>query len=809
MTRASIVAKKVWIAAAALVMVTSAAEQLSAQLPAVITGTVRNAVTGDPVANATVRVAAGRRFSITDADGRYRLVVDPGQSEIRVTRIGFAPASQVISLNPGASGVFAFTLQPSAVPLDEVVALGTRALERTASGSPVPVDVVSGELLDNTGMMETWQQLQHVVPSVNVPHIPLGDNHMRPVTLRGLAPHHTLVLVNGKRRHPASVLLAGPSVPNTGLTDLNTIPSSAIERIEVLRDGASAQYGSDAIGGVVNVILKSGKHSDLQTSVGSVYSSEGGRDFRDGKLFDASATLGFVSASGGHLTLTGEVRNRSGTNRAYPDARQQYFTGDPRNIEPPRVSSYQGNGTVDALTFFFTGAAPITPAIEAYMFGGASDRRAVSPDAFFRRPLDARTVRAIHPDGFLPRTGSHITDLSAVGGLRGSLRGWRWDLSSAWGGNATEYRVRNSNNASLGTASPTDFYAGKLAAQQWTSNADVSRDLKLGSLALSVASGAEIRVEMYQIRAGEPDSWRDGGARIPDGPQAGQRAAVGAQGMFGYRPGDEASARRSSSALYLETEWRPVQRLLLQLAGRAEHYSDFGATSDAKVATRLQLLPGLAVRGSVSSGFRAPSLTQQYSSSTRTVFQLINGVNKVLSVRTFPVNTLEAQLIGATPLRPETAVNSGVGLVMHVPRLPRITADLYRVTIEDRIGLRGSVTDTSLVRLFEENGLGGIQGGNYFSNYLDTRTQGIDVIASHAFLLRGSRVLRMLAGYNHTRSVITRVAPPPPQLARFASVLFNRSNGGVIENGQPRQTIALTLNYSTGRLNLNLHNQRS
>src|SRR5688572_6221326 len=438
MTRASIVAKKVWIAAAALVMVTSAAEQLSAQLPAVITGTVRNAVTGDPVANATVRVAAGRRFSITDADGRYRLVVDPGQSEIRVTRIGFAPASQVISLNPGASGVFAFTLQPSAVPLDEVVALGTRALERTASGSPVPVDVVSGELLDNTGMMETWQQLQHVVPSVNVPHIPLGDNHMRPVTLRGLAPHHTLVLVNGKRRHPASVLLAGPSVPNTGLTDLNTIPSSAIERIEVLRDGASAQYGSDAIGGVVNVILKSGKHSDLQTSVGSVYSSEGGRDFRDGKLFDASATLGLVSASGGHLTLTGEVRNRSGTNRAYPDARQQYFTGDPRNIEPPRVSSYQGNGTVDALTFFFTGAAPITPAIEAYMFGGASDRRAVSPDAFFRRPLDARTVRAIHPDGFLPRTGSHITDLSAVGGLRGSLRGWRWDLSSAWGGNATE-----------------------------------------------------------------------------------------------------------------------------------------------------------------------------------------------------------------------------------------------------------------------------------------------------------------------------------------------------------------------------------
>ncbi|MBA3405505.1 MAG: TonB-dependent receptor [Gemmatimonadaceae bacterium] len=796
-------------AAAAIVLLTVAGQPLFAQAAPSITGSVTNAITGRPVPNATVSAVAGRRSAVTRGDGGYRLVLDVGQSEVRVTAIGFAPASRMVSLDRGASAVIAFALEPSAVQLSEVVAVGARALDRTAAGSPVPVDVISAQLLDNTGVPETWQQLQRLVPSVNAPHIPIGDNHMRPVTLRGLAPHHVLVLVNGKRRHPASVLLAGPSVPSTGLTDLNTIPSSAIERIEVLRDGASAQYGSDAIGGVINIVLKSGERRDLQTSFGTVYSSEGGREFRDGRLFDAGTTLGFVSPGGGHLTLTGELRSRSGTNRAYPDRRPQYFTGDPRNAEPPRISSYHGNGSVNALSFFLSGVAPVTRGIEAYVFGGAADRHGVSPDAFFRLPLNFRTVRAIHPDGFLPEIGSQIRDLSVASGMRGSLRGWQWDLSSAWGGNGTDSRVHNSNNASLGAASPTEFYAGKVAAQQWTSNLDVVRSLKIGSFPLSMAGGAEFRVETYQIRAGEPDSWRDGGARIPDGPQAGQRAPVGAQGMFGLRPVDEVSARRSSSALYLETEGRFAQRLLLQSAVRAEHYSDFGSTSDGKVAARIQLLRGLALRGSVSTGFRAPSLTQQYISSTRTAFQLVNGVNTVLTVRTFPVNTSEAQLIGATPLRPETAVNRSAGIVLDLPRLPRITADLYRVTINDRIGLRGSVTDTSLIRLFEQNGMRGIGGGNYFSNVTDTRTQGVDIVASHALLFNGSHVLRLLGGYNNTRTVVTDVAPLPPQLAQFRSVLLTRGTGGVLENGQPRRTIALTVNYSAGPLSFNLHNQRS
>ncbi|MEO5580829.1 MAG: TonB-dependent receptor, partial [Gemmatimonadaceae bacterium] len=489
------------------------------------------------------------------------------------------------------------------------------------------------------------------------------------------------------------------------------------------------------------------------------------------------------------------------------DRRQQYFTGDSRNGEPPRVSSYLGNGAVDALSFFLEAAAPVTEGIEAYAFGGGASRQSISPDGLFRRPLDQKTVRAIHPDGFLPRIGSQIRDLSVFGGIRGTLHGWRWDLSSGGGGNGTAYRVHNTNNVSLGAASPTEFYVGKVAAQQWTTNTDISRNMKLGSVAVGLAGGAEFRVERYQVRAGEADSWRDGAVRIPDGPQARQRAEVGAQGMIGFRPVDEVSAERSNSALYLEAEARPVERLLLQSAVRAEHYSDVGPTSDGKVAARLQVLPGLALRGSVSTGFRAPPLTQQYISRTSTVFRLVNGVNTVVSVRTFPVNTPEAKVIGATPLRPEAAINQSAGLVLHVPRLPRITADIYRVSLDDRIGLRGPVTDTSLIRLFEQNGLAGIGGGSYFSNTTDTRTQGIDLIANHAFLLSGSSVLQMLGGYNHTRTVVTAVAPLPPQLARFRSVLTSRH--GAFEHGQPRQTITLTLNYAAGPLNLNLHNQRS
>src|SRR5690606_31088540 len=324
--------------AAALVLVTSAAGRVAAQNHVVITGTIRNEVTRDAVVNATVRVVGSQRSYVTGGDGAYRAVLDTGGSVLRVTALGFSSVTRTVKPVPGATAVVDVLLQPSAVALDEVVAIGNRGLERTVTRSPVPVDVISRQILDNTAAVETWQQLQRLVPSMNVPQIAIGDNHIRPVTLRGLAPHHVLVLVNGKRRHPAPVLLAGPSVPATSFTDLATIPAGAIERIEVLRDGASAQYGSDAIGGVVNVVLRSDSRSEFELGIGSVLSSEGGRSFSDGRDLTLGGSWGMATASGARLSLSAEFQDRSGTNRAYPDRRPQYFPGDPRNESAPVVS---------------------------------------------------------------------------------------------------------------------------------------------------------------------------------------------------------------------------------------------------------------------------------------------------------------------------------------------------------------------------------------------------------------------------------------------------------------------------------------
>jgi len=796
----------------AMCLATWSAGAALAQDRAVAQGTVRSAANGAPVENATVRVVGTYRTQTTGADGRYHLALAPGSVELRVTAIGFEPASRTVSIVSGSVVSVDISLAPGAAILEEVVTTGTRATERTVTGSPAPIDLISAHALEKTGAVETWQQLQHLVPSVNVPHIPLADNHMRPVTLRGLDPHHTLVLVNGKRWHPAAALLAGPSVPDRSFTDIGAIPAAAIERIEVLRDGASAEYGSDAIAGVVNIVLRSGDPHELRATASEVVSSEGGRAFRDGRTVDASTALGMVSRHGGFLTASAQLLARDGTNRAYPDRRPQYFAGDPRNADPARVTSQFGDGTLHDASVLVNGAMPVGNGVELYATGEAARRDGVTQDAFFRRPLDPRTVRAIHPDGFLPTVESRIGDVSALAGVRGADDGWRWDLSSIWGSNGVGYSVRNSNNASLGAASPTSFDAGRVSAQQWTTNVDVSRDVRVRAVPLTISAGAEYRVETFRIAAGDSDSWRDGGVPIADGPLAGQPAAAGAQGMTGFRPLDAVSPRRASSAAYAEVESRPIPRLLVQTAGRVEHYSDVGSTANGKIAARVDLVHGLAIRGSISTGFRAPALTEASLSRTSTIARVSGGVTTFLLVRTFPVNTPEAQLMGATPLRPERSVNGSGGAVLQLPWLGLVTADFYRIDLHDRIGITGTTTDTAIVRLFQDNGFRGIGGGGFFTNAWDTRTTGVDLTATRTlFIGRGGRggALQLIGGYNRTKTRITRVTALSTSLPSVARDLASRTTRGVIEDGQPGQTIVAMLDYSAGRFGITVDGQRS
>lgn len=792
----------------ALLPIAAGAPAAGAQGISTVTGMATDAGSGAPVADAVVRVPGTEHVAVTRPDGTYRLRLRPGRYAVHIARIGYAPLRDSVSIGDRPA-TLNFRLTRSAVALDPVVAVGNRDAERTVTKSAVPVDVVTSEAMESMVLGETWEVLQRVVPSLNVPRQPLADDLLRPITLRGLSPGLVLVLVNGKRRHITATVQGGPVLRGTSPVDINPIPPQSIDRIEVLRDGAGAQYGSDAIAGVVNIILKSDPRSEVTASYGTALSSEGGRDFRDGRARSIAVSHGVASATGAHVVLTGEFRDREPTNRAYPDARPQYFDGDPRNGNPPRISSHIGDSFSRRINVSANGGLPVGRNTELYGFGIASHRLGRSSGIFFRRPREINTVRSIYPDGFLSKTHSSVMDVSIVGGARGAIDDWRWDVSSGYGVNSIDLDGRETNNVSLGDSSPTEFHLGILRFGQWTTNLNASRALPLpGGPVATLAAGAEARVDHYRVTAGEPDSYRDGGVRVIGGPLAGTLSPVGAQGLLGYRPEDEVNVSRYNIAAWVELESQLTPRILVSLAGRAERYSDFGSTADAKAAARFRLFPGLALRASAGSGLQAPTLIQSFHSTTSNSLRTIDGVGSFVTVRTLPASTPEAKILGAKPLVAEQSFNMSGGITADLDGGPTVTLDFYAIDIDDRIVLSETFDDPLIAKLFESHGLRGIGGGRYFTNAVDTRTRGFDLVANKGFLVGHDGLLRLSAAFNRTRTRVTRVSQTPPELEAFQSVLFGRAERARMELGQPRNTVSLTANHSLGRIGLNLHVQR-
>ncbi|HEV2147782.1 MAG TPA: TonB-dependent receptor [Longimicrobiaceae bacterium] len=779
-----------------------------AQTRATITGTVSDAQSRTPIEGVTVRAGA-QQSAVTGPEGRYTLSVSPGTHEVVVSRVGQVLARATVTAGAGQTATRDFQVQASdGVAVDALVVVGSRRADRSVLSAPVPVDVVTREDIQRTGLTETAQIIQRLAPSVNFPRASIADgtDHVRPATLRGLAPDQVLVLVNGKRRHNSALVNVNGTVGRGATSvDLNAIPASAIERIEILREGAAAQYGSDAIAGVINIVLRRGDERRISSTLGQT--REG-----DGRVVQAGAGYGVDIGTDGYFNVAADFRDRERTNRSFPDTRQQFFTGDPRNNDPSltnQINHRQGDSDARDVGAFLNAALPFGGA-ELYGFGGLT-RREGEAAGFFRRALDARTVRAIHPNGFLPLISTEIWDGSAAGGARGALAGWSWDLSTVYGRNTFEFNVLNSNNVSMGAASPTDFYAGTLGFSQVTSNLDLVRAFQVGlASALSVATGAEFRREGYWIDRGDEASFRDGGVRILDGPSKGAPAAVGAQVFPGFRPTDERDESRNSVAAYLDLEANLTPQLLLTLAGRAERFSDFGSTSDGRVAARFEPVKGFALRGSAGTGFRAPSLPQSHFSSTATNFIVVGGVNTPFDVRTLPVASVEAQVLGATPLKPEESVNLSVGATAQPFRDLSATVDFYRIDIDDRIVLSGNflVTNPQIRALFEGAGLRGIGGGRFFTNAIDTRTTGVDVVVNYGVRLGESGRLRFTGSYAHTETEVTGKAPTPPQLSGLQETIFDRIEEGRIERGQPRDNLGITLGYSREALHVNLHNQR-
>ena len=751
-----------------------------------------------------------------------------------------------------SAGVAAIPVQaqsppaPGVTQLDQVSVLGNRTQARTVLESPVPIDVLGADDIRSSGYTDISQILQALLPSFNFPHptTPDGNTHIRSATLRGLSPDQTLVLVNGKRRHASAWVNTGGTVGKGAVsTDLNAIPVSAIARVEVLRDGASAQYGSDAIAGVINIVLRDDAGFEGRASHGST---------RDGGGDTTSIALdtGFAFPDGGGVHLTWDYRDRKAADRALADTRQQYF-GIGRNGAPVAPSSTYGSGTGlapiggaasgavadprdatvdrDALWRFADSADTVEKTVfgnlrkpldwgdglEVYAFGGygVSDG---SSNASLRRAGQPENVRAIYPDGFLPWVDTRSTNASLGAGIKGVAGDWQWDLSSVYGRNKLVYRTRNTLNATLGADSPTAFYNGAQAASQWTTNADANTTFELGWHApLRLAVGAEFRRDTYGIRAGEPGSYVWGPYRVLDGPAAGSVPTIGSQGFAGIQPGDAGNHHRHNVAAYAEAETELSDRLLVSLAGRWEDYSDFGSTANGKLALRYQLDGGLALRASASTGFHAPALAQQYFSSTssRTLNNTLTGVPEYVLVRTAPVDSVEARALGARALDPEKATNLTAGLTWGIAGLSA-SLDVYRIDIDDRIFRSSNFVDAAgsnaIRNYLAALGSPGVTSVRYFSNAADTRTTGIDASARYRWDLAERGSLVVTVGYNRNKTELTRVASTPAQLTALGvrTPLFDITERTRVEKGQPRDNLTVALAWDVGRWGFNLGTHR-
>ncbi|MFL6765314.1 MAG: TonB-dependent receptor plug domain-containing protein [Sphingomicrobium sp.] len=766
-----------------------------------------------------------------------------------------------------------------------IVITGTRAANRTVANSPVPVDVIGAEAINNTGQTETNRVLNQLVPSFNfpAPAIADGSDALRPATLRGLAPDQTLVLVNGKRRHVSALLnINGTVGRGSAAVDLNLIPALAISRVEILRDGAAAQYGSDAIAGVINIQLKNANHGgrgsvtagEYVTTIDNVANvtglqlngagqpmldladnptgtpryflanTNGDRHVHDGRQVTSAVNIGLPLGPKGFVNLTGQYHYREFTNRQGFDLRPNFSLGvartttvfDAREVGFNRLNFRFGDPKSRDWDLFVNSGYEVAPDWELYGFASYAHRRAISA-ANWRQYNNTTANRdysvlapgttpsntnfvPLTPEGFLPLIGTVLKDYAGTLGIRGELAGWHLDLSGGRGHDSFDYDVHNTVNTSFGPASPHDFDAGGLRYAQDIFNLDVSRDYPVGfAKPLTVAAGAEYRHENFKIRPGDNFSWaagpffraafqttaanctaQGGNFTVATGfcRFQGREAPVGAQGFPGIPENARTDAKRHSYAAYAELDTDPVEGLTTTLAGRYEHYSDFGSTWNGKFAARYEPIKGYAVRGSISNGFRAPSLHQQFFTTTSTNF--ISGVP--VDIATVAVNSPLAQALGSKPLKPEKSVNYTLGATANPLRGLTFTADYYHIKIKSRVvlsenlGAQGSGTaaqNTAVNAILVANGFPSVGAARFFINGLDTTTSGVDLVAAYNVGLGDLGHWNLTAAYNYNKQKIDKRLNNLGPLAQIPGlVLFGRVEGIRFTNGQPRDKIVLS-----------------
>lgn len=775
-----------------------------------ITGTVQDDV-GTPLPGANVLISETTVGTQTDADGRFSLEVTDDVTTLIVSYIGFQ--TQEVDIT-GKNSV-KVALVADLAQLEDVVVIG-RGKPRTDVERPVPIDVITARELDATGQPDIGQSLHFVAPSFNA--LKFGINDLAPLvdpaTLRGLAPDQTLLLVNGKRRHKVSFFSLNNGVGKGQLgNDLNAIPSAAVKRVEILRDGAAAQYGSDAIAGVINMQLRDnreggevsfytgvtftnpryddlGDNADLEGE--SIY---GGR-LSDGQVVNASINVGLPWGQNGFINTTLAYSHAEPTDRSGSYAHETGWYTD-EQVAAAGVASDEALQRANGIpldrailgtaentngALFVNAGRPLTNAWDYYLFGGFT-RKQIIGSVFSRSPARAdRNALDIFPNGYNPELPSLLTDWQLTSGLRGTVgREWNLDFSVGYSGNNVDFYVRNTVNPSWGADSPTSFYTGSLNVTQTVFNADVTKGFGART---TLAFGTEVRFESFQQSQGDAYSWAPG-------PILGKDAT--ASGRAGFSDLTDGEWNRNNVGVYAELEREFTDNFLVAVAGRYENYSDFGGDYSYKIASRYKLLSDkLAIRGSLNRSFRAPSLVQFHYSNFGKIQQDTDGntvVTPFLPIR----NELTQQAFGITELAPETSLDVALGLTSELSSRLSLTLDVYQIVIEDRIIVSGGIPAADFAEFVGTN----YDEINVFTNAVNTTTRGLDVVMNYSDTYESGNRLNLSLAANFNETEVDGFNLPGVFVGREEALIDDRDIV-FLTRGIPNQKVIFSGSYRVG-----------
>ena len=706
---------------------------------------------GEPLIGVNILEKGTSNGVSTELNGTYKIKVKEGATLV-FSYIGYQSVEKSIADVSVIDVVMA-----NGQVLEEVQVVGSRNSKRTVVNSAVPIDIIDVKSVSTqSGKIEINELLQYVAPSFNASKQSGSDgaDHVDPASLRGMGPDQTLVLINGKRRHQSSLvnLFGTRGRGNTG-TDLNSIPASAIKRIEILRDGAAAQYGSDAIAGVINIVLNDNIDEVNGAISYGAYSTNAQGDFvtgtanTDGFRLDPNGNGNSVgknqSFDGGSLKIAANYGVAIGEKGGFVNFTTEYLTKN-KTLRPGYdFRKGFGEAAIDGFNFMGNMVIPVSNKTEFYAFGGRNYR---DTDAYaFTRNDGARVVESIYPGGYTPRITSNITDNSIAAGFRTKTdSGWKVDISNTYGKNYFHYYIKGTLNASLQSASPTEFDAGGHSLIQNTLNFDFSNNYKSVLNGMNLAFGAEYRTEKFNIFAGELGSYatydiaglpitNPATQTIPNDPISGDPRPGGSQGFPGYSPSNEVDKSRTNLSLYADSEFDLSENFLVSGAARYENYSDFGSTLNGKIASRLKISKKINLRGSVSSGFRAPSLAQIYYNLHFTNFNS-GGATEVLLA---PNNSTVTRAFGIDKLKEEKAINASLGFTANFGNFTA-TVDGYMINVKDRIVLTGYF-DASALNI-------GVSEAQFFANGVDTNTKGLDVVLAYKKSFGDSKFSATLVG---------------------------------------------------------------